>query len=100
MFMLDEVLNAIATPQRRVSFTDDILSLDVPGFKKDDISVSVENEVLTISGSAESRGSITRKWRLPDGTNTDQISAKLSDGVLEVSLPRLESSGKIEVQVQ
>lgn len=79
-----------------------VVRADLPGVKKEDINVKVENDVLVISGerSAESEterdgwyhternyGSFYRAMPLPDGVSSDQCEANFKDGVLEVTLP-------------
>lgn len=79
-----------------------VVRADLPGVKKEDVNVNVENDVLTISGerSAESEdqgdgwyrternyGSFYRALPLPEGVNAEQCDATFKDGVLEVSLP-------------
>ena len=79
-----------------------VVRADLPGVKKEDINVKVENDVLVISGerSAESEterdgwyhternyGSFYRAMPLPEGVSSDQCEANFKDGVLEVTLP-------------
>ncbi|HSQ31343.1 MAG TPA: Hsp20/alpha crystallin family protein [Gemmatimonadaceae bacterium] len=79
-----------------------VVRADLPGVKKEDINVKVENDVLLISGerSAESEterdgwyhtersyGSFYRAMPLPEGVSGEQCEANFKDGVLEVTLP-------------
>jgi len=83
------------------------IEVDLPGVKKEDISVSVEDGKLIISGQraykdevkeenyykVESRfGKFTRSFALPDEADIEQIHASSTDGVLEVVVPKLESA--------
>ncbi len=76
---------------------------DLPEVKKDDIDVSVENGVLTISGerryekaSDDERehrretfhGSFQRSFALPEDVDVENINADSKDGVLIVRLPK------------
>lgn len=78
-----------------------VVRADLPGMKKDDVKVEVENNVLTISGertdeqeenregfyrSERSYGQFYRAIPLPEGVNAEQCDATFKDGVLEVSL--------------
>ncbi|HEY6827882.1 MAG TPA: Hsp20/alpha crystallin family protein [Gemmatimonadaceae bacterium] len=78
-----------------------VIRADLPGMKKDDVKVEVENNTLTISGerndereenregfyrSERSYGQFYRAIPLPEGVNADQCEATFKDGVLEVSL--------------
>lgn len=79
-----------------------IVRADLPGLKRDDVTVEVDDGVLTLSGerrqenqeerqgfyrSERSYGSFYRAIPLPEGVNEDDISASFGDGVLEVRVP-------------
>ena len=83
------------------------IEVDLPGVKKEDISVSVEDNTLIISGEraykeelkeenyykVESRfGKFSRTFTLPEEADVEQIHAESTDGVLEVVVPKLESA--------
>ena len=76
--------------------------VDLPGVKKEDVTVTAENEYLTIAGErkeeTESKegewfrterryGKFTRVIPLPQGTSTSEIVATFDAGVLEVKVP-------------
>jgi HSP20 family protein len=74
----------------------------LPGFKAEDIDISVERNRLTLSGSREKElaegeqyhrrerfsGEFKRSLTLPFAVDEKQVEAKFSDGVLEIKLPR------------
>ena len=77
------------------------LSLDVPGFSEDELSVEVENSVLTISGTRkppesddtvthrEQRfGEFSRSIKLGDTLNAGSVDAELESGVLTLQIPK------------
>ncbi|MEQ9231516.1 MAG: Hsp20/alpha crystallin family protein [Cyclobacteriaceae bacterium] len=81
------------------------LQLHIPGVKKSDVNIAVENDQLTISGerkyeneskdknfhSRESYfGKFSRSFTSPDLVNVEKISAKQEDGILFISLPKDE----------
>ncbi len=73
-------------------------SFEVPGVKKDDVKIELNNGLLTVSaekreknGDNESSFSLTRSVSVPDGVNADGIAAKLEDGILNVTLPKAEN---------
>ncbi|MBN2816851.1 MAG: Hsp20/alpha crystallin family protein [Campylobacterales bacterium] len=83
------------------------IEVDLPGVKKEDISVSVEDGKLIISGEraykeevkeenyykVESRfGKFSRSFTLPEEADIEQIHAESQDGVLEVIIPKLQSA--------
>jgi HSP20 family protein len=95
------------TPSVDIAETKDTfeIQMQVPGVKKEDITISLENDLITISGerrydnqtndknfhSRESfYGKFNRSFRLPDAVNGDKIQAKQEDGILIVSLPKDE----------
>lgn len=92
-----------------------VVFADIPGVSPDDINVSVENNVLTISGERnhESKtnkdgytrlerehGSFNRQFKLPDTANSSDVVAKFNHGVLEVSIPKQEVSNPKRIQVK
>lgn len=77
--------------------------VDVPGVEPKDIEITAEKGVLTIRGERHSRteenssayrrlerrsGKFLRRFTLPDSANLDAISAKHTQGVLEVTIPK------------
>ena len=88
---------------------------DLPGFKAEDVDVTVEDGVLTVRGerrfeeAAEgetyhrverSYGSFQRTLSLPDDAARDGISAKFKNGVMTVAIPRLSSPGTKVKQIE
>jgi len=80
-----------------------LLRADVPGVNAEDIDVSMENGILTVSGhrheesTEESEGvkrlerisgKFYRRFSLPDTANAEDISAKSMNGILEVVIPK------------
>ena len=79
-----------------------MVQAEIPGIKPEDVDISVEGDVLTISGHHEQTreekdrdfvrrerryGSFSRSMPLPEGVDPDKIEADYDDGVLEVSIP-------------
>jgi HSP20 family protein len=80
-----------------------LLRADVPGIEADEITIEVENDVLTVSAEHEESeeeekdhylrrerryGSASRSITLPKGVTPDQVEATCKDGVVEVSVPK------------
>lgn len=80
-----------------------VLRADVPGVKAEDIDVSMENGVLSVSGqrlheSTEEAegvrrmervsGKFYRRFNLPETADADAISARSNNGILEVIIPK------------
>lgn len=82
-----------------------VISADLPAVAREDVNVSVENNVLTIKGerryekTAEEEtehrretylGVFERCFSLPEDVDTDAISAESRDGVLRVRIPKVK----------
>lgn len=85
------------------------LQIDLPGMKKDDITVDLSHDILTIAGersderederkgyhlSERSYGSVRRRFRVPESVNVDDIQAEFKDGVLTLTMPKTEEAQK------
>jgi HSP20 family protein len=92
-----------------------IVRAEVPGVGPDKIDVSVTGDTLTIRGKREIEpagkdccyhrrerdgGEFRRAFNLPDQVDTHKVMATVKDGILEVRLPRAESSKQRKIQVQ
>ncbi len=81
------------------------LELSVPGFKKEDFTIDIEQGVLTISSERKeestreeknysrkefSYSSFSRTFQLPENTDENNISAKYDNGVLQLTIPKKE----------
>ena len=80
----------------------------VPGMKKDDFKIELENDILTISSEKETQdekedgnykrkefsySSFRRTFSLPENkVNSDKVVAKYVDGVLHITLPKREEA--------
>ena len=77
-----------------INYTDDIshdddgatIKLKVPGFNKKSIDISVDSETLTIEGKTDD-DSFTKRYSVDNKFDFDSIDAKVSDGLLTLSLP-------------
>ena len=78
----------------KINYTDDVthdedgatIKLKVPGFNKKSIDISVDSETLTIEGKTED-DSFTKRFSVDNKFDFDSIDAKVSDGLLTLSLP-------------
>ncbi len=76
------------------------VELPVPGYKPDQIDVTVEDRVLTVTGKTERR-SFQRSILLPEDVDAENIDAKVEHGLLTLGLhlhPKAQPR-KIEVRV-
>lgn len=90
-----------------------VVRVDLPGVPQDQINLTVENHVLTISAErrasygesdrvlAQERfdGVITRRLRVPEWVDADLVTADYTDGVLTVTLPLAEKAKPRRIQV-
>jgi HSP20 family protein len=91
-----------------------VVRADLPGLKKEDLKVSVEGDLLTIRGEIKGQkeekqesylycergaGSFQRTIRLPSEVDATKVKASLSEGILEVKLPKREELKVKEIPV-
>lgn len=88
---------------------------EMPGLKRENIELDVENNVLTIRGEkreqrtegeqgrwhlAERRyGTFTRSFVLPRDVDADNIQAAFQDGVLTVTIPKSEKARRRRIEI-
>jgi len=107
------------TPTLDVSETEVeyLVRADLPAVKKEDVSVTIENDVLTIAGERKfdkvedservhrresAHGVFSRSLSLPENANAGGIRAESKDGVLTVHVPKakVERTKAVEIKVQ
>lgn len=86
-----------------------VVELSAPGLKKDDIKIEIENDVLKISSEIEDskeekdngyyrrefyKSSFQRNFTLPENIKIENISASMTDGILNVIIPKLKEEEK------
>jgi len=62
------------------------VEIPVPGFRPEDINVTVEDRNLTVEGRSDRRR-FTRSVMLPDEVDADQVEANVEHGLLTLNLP-------------
>lgn len=92
-----------------------LIKAELPEVKKEDVKVTVENGVLTISGERKaeheekgktyhrierSYGRFERSFTLPDSADAEKVSAEFKDGVLYVHLPKSEKAKPKAIEVK
>jgi HSP20 family protein len=122
--MVDTVLGRSGTgnggstwmPPVDVTETDDglVLSFDLPGLTKDEITIELEDNVLTVTGSRERKheqrgdnyyrwerrhGQFSRSVALPAGVTEEDIQASYENGVLEIQVPKPEQHRPKKIQI-
>ena len=84
-----------------------VLNAELPGMNKDDVKITLENNVLTIRGEKKNEfekkegnyhrvernyGSFERSFTIPGTVKADNIDAEYKDGVLTLTLPKAEEA--------
>lgn len=91
-----------------------VLRFDVPGVKRENLDITIEKNVLTVTGNrtyeqsegsqervmlGRAYGSFRRSFALPEGIDDAHLSAHLQDGVLTVEVPRQPRAKPRKVEI-
>ena len=99
------------SPSVDISETDQeyLIRASLPAVKKEDVNVTVEDGMLTVSGQRRQQeerkdekfhrvesfyGSFSRSFALPEGTDPSAIRAESKDGVLTIHVPKIKAEAK------
>lgn len=91
-----------------------VVAMDLPGVDAKHVDITLENDVLTITGERVSvekdkgifkrqervSGSFNRQFTLPEGASNQDITAKVDNGVLEVTIPKQEKAKPLSITVE
>lgn len=105
-----------AAPRLDVREADGKLEViaELPGFKEDEVQVTVDRDVLTIAAKHEQNAetdrdgyvwrerrasALRRQLRLPEGVKPEDVSASLADGLLTVTVPKANGSEPVRIPV-
>jgi HSP20 family protein len=92
-----------------------VLEAELPGVKKEDIDVRIDNGILTLKGERKEEeevkkenyfrrerfsGSFLRSFPLPSGADADTVEATFKDGLLTVKVPRSKEAKRNRVEVR
>ncbi len=103
----DEIGQSGWLPAVDVRESDDayVFTAELPGLAKDDVNITLEDSVLTLSGERRfeeedeeknyrrierAYGTFSRSFTLPSQVDAEHISAKFKDGLLTVTVPKAE----------
>ena len=93
---------------------ENLIRADLPEVKKEDVKLTVQNDVMSISGERKyekeekgkkyhrverAYGSFMRSFTLPEDADGSKVSAEYKEAVLNVRLPKSEKPKSIEVTV-
>ena len=90
-----------------------VVTMDMPGVEKSAVDIRLENKILTITGNIDSTkyqelgplyaeyniGSFTRSFTLSAEIDGGAISAKMADGVLTLTLPKIKQAVAKQIKV-
>jgi HSP20 family protein len=111
-------INANAfTPKIDVSEKDSqlIIEAEVPGIKKEDLKITLQDNILTIEGekknssNSEDReyfrtersfGAFKRSFTLSDDIDSEKVNAKFENGVLIIALSKLDEKAPVEKVIE
>jgi HSP20 family protein len=92
-----------------------VAKVELPGMKKEDITISLEDDVLTVSGERKqdpqldgatvcrcerTLGRFERSLTLPGKVDAAKIKAAYTDGVLTIRLPKTEEAKQVPIEVK
>ncbi|HPC35309.1 MAG TPA: Hsp20/alpha crystallin family protein [Candidatus Marinimicrobia bacterium] len=95
--------------------TEYIVNVELPGVKKDDVKISLKDNVLTISGEKKRVkkinkknfyqcervfGSFERSFRLPELVDQEKIAAEFKNGVLNIVIPKSPESKPKSIEIK
>jgi HSP20 family protein len=111
--------NSVASwsPRADVSENNEayVIKVELPGVNKNDVKITLCENVLTIKGEKKqekeekdhnfhrierSYGSFERSFSLPSGVKGDKIDAAYRDGILTITLPKVEEAKPKEIEVK
>ena len=91
-----------------------VFTAELPGLSKNDVSITLEDNVLTLSGERQfekeegknefrrierSYGHFTRSFTLPNEVDNDKVQAKYGDGLLTVMVPKTEKTRPRKIEI-
>jgi HSP20 family protein len=108
---------AVFSPAVDITETKDayIIKAELPGMKKEDVKVTLNNNILTITGEKKSEyekkegnyhriersfGTFERSLSLPGAFTPDTVDAKYTDGLLTLTLPKTEEAKQKVIDVK
>lgn len=92
-----------------------ILRAEVPGVTKENLDISISDNVVTIRGHSEheeeekkenyycremSYGEFSRSITLPETVDSEKATARMKEGVLEMTLPKIEGAKRRSIKVE
>lgn len=93
-----------------------VATVDLPGFDREEIEIRVMDRTLRVTAERQEvleeeeegrylrherrRESVDRSVRLPDGVDAENVTARMKNGVLTITLPKLEMEEAHEIDIE
>ncbi|MEJ2068311.1 MAG: Hsp20/alpha crystallin family protein, partial [Deltaproteobacteria bacterium] len=92
-----------------------ILKAELPGMTKEDISIEINENNLVLKGERcfqkdikeenyhrieRSYGTFSRSFTLPDTVDRDNVTANFKDGILEITIPKIEGAKPKQIEIK
>ena len=92
-----------------------VVTAELPGVTRDDVNLSLQEDVLTLGGKRESKlqeqnvswqrrerayGTFSRAVQLPFRVDPDKVQARFDTGILEIELQRLEADRPKKIEIR
>lgn len=105
------------SPRTRITEDRDnfYIFMEMPGISKDDVKITLENDTLTVSGVKKQQqksedanlimneifyGEFCRSFNVSKDVKTDAIEADFKDGVLTITLPKVEEAKPVVKEIK
>lgn len=85
--LFDSLFNSTTYYPRFSRLNENKLEVDLPGIGKDNISVKVDENLLTVTATKDKNIFYEEQFRVSNRVDTRKVKAKYTDGVLSVDLP-------------
>lgn len=112
----EDTRSAVWSPRTDISEREDryVLHVDVPGLSKKDLTIELQGDTLTVSGERKSEheekeqnlhrverfyGHFFRSFTLPQASDTENVKARMKDGVLTIEVPKREDSKPRQIEI-
>ena len=74
--------------------------VELPGFKKSEISLEFADKILTMTAKNDRRGTVTKRWAIDRQYYTEPVfSAKFEDWILTIEIPLASTSKKTKIDI-
>lgn len=109
-----EFAPSVSQKAANIKESEDAFEIDmmVPGYKKEQINIELDDNLLTISADIEAKNeeegwrkefvldSFSRSFQLPKIVNMEGITAEQNDGILRILIPKLKEEQKLKKLIE